>query len=386
MQAGCTGVFAVEKSADAFKTLDRNLCNEDGTYRFDWPRWLPKKSMAVSTLIRNHKTQLKRLRGKIDLIAGGPPCQGFSTAGLRNPDDPRNKLTKEYIRVVDLVRPKFLLIENVRGFQARFADAKEAYSKSVEKRLNDVGTHGYNVFSALVKAADFGIPQSRCRFIMIGVRKDVCNGLQDPVDSLLKSATDFRRKKGLHGKHVTVADAIADLCADGKEKVEWPDDAKFEQIEYSSADVCSAFQKLLRSEVSRDFVPNSLRLPNHRPATITKFKKILEECEKGKVVPKEFRKSNGIHKRSTTPLHPDKIAHTVTTLPDDFIHYCEPRILTVRENARLQTFPDWFEFHGKYTTGGKKRRVECPRYTQVGNAVPPLLAEAIGRTLAELAH
>ena len=75
------------------------------------------------------------------------------------------------------------------------------------------------------------------------------------------------------------------------------------------------------------------------------------------------------------------LARTVTTLPDDMIHYAEPRILTVRENARLQTFPDWFSFKGKYTTGGHRRKYECPRYTQVGNAVPPLLAEAIGETL-----
>ena len=72
------------------------------------------------------------------------------------------------------------------------------------------------------------------------------------------------------------------------------------------------------------------------------------------------------------------LAPTITTLPDDVLHYCEPRILTVRECARIQSFPDWFRFEGKYTTGGKERVKECPRYTQVGNAVPPLLAKAIG--------
>ena len=68
-------------------------------------------------------------------------------------------------------------------------------------------------------------------------------------------------------------------------------------------------------------------------------------------------------------------------MPDDLIHYCEPRTLTVRENARLQTFPDWFEFRGKYTSGGHRRRVEVPRFTQVANAVPPLLAEILGECL-----
>ena len=80
-------------------------------------------------------------------------------------------------------------------------------------------------------------------------------------------------------------------------------------------------------------------------------------------------------------MHRDKPAPTLTTLPDDVIHYSDPRILTVREYARIQSFPDWFRFLGKYTTGGKSRRHECPRYTQVGNAVPPLLGEAIGSVL-----
>lgn len=77
-------------------------------------------------------------------------------------------------------------------------------------------------------------------------------------------------------------------------------------------------------------------------------------------------------------------APTITTLPDDILHYCDPRILTVREYARLQSFPDWFVFKGKYTTGGDRRTKECPRYTQVGNAVPPLLALAIARALRDV--
>jgi DNA (cytosine-5)-methyltransferase 1 len=83
-------------------------------------------------------------------------------------------------------------------------------------------------------------------------------------------------------------------------------------------------------------------------------------------------------------LAPNQIAPTITTNPDDLIHYSEPRTLTVREVARLQSFPDWFEFKGRYTTGGLRRREDCPRYTQVGNAVPPLLAEAIGGFLINM--
>ena len=87
---------------------------------------------------------------------------------------------------------------------------------------------------------------------------------------------------------------------------------------------------------------------------------------------------------ATRVLDPTKPAPTITSMPDDLLHYCEPRALTVRENARLQTFPDWFAFHGKYTTGGDRRAREVPRFTQVANAVPPLVAEMWGEVLLKL--
>ena len=90
------------------------------------------------------------------------------------------------------------------------------------------------------------------------------------------------------------------------------------------------------------------------------------------------REQYGTKKRRICLMDPWEPAPTITTLPDDVLHYSEPRILTVRESARLQSFPDWFQFRGKFTTGGSRRTKECPRYTQVGNAVPPLLARAIG--------
>jgi len=89
-----------------------------------------------------------------------------------------------------------------------------------------------------------------------------------------------------------------------------------------------------------------------------------------------------LRKLRIVPLDPDRPSHTVTTLPDDILHYKEPRILSVRESARIQSFPDWFIFKGKFTTGGNRRKRECPRYTQVGNAVPPLLAQAWGSAIA----
>jgi DNA (cytosine-5)-methyltransferase 1 len=131
--------------------------------------------------------------------------------------------------------------------------------------------------------------------------------------------------------------------------------------------------------------PNSLRLPRHRPATAERFKKILETSQRGRCLTPTARQALGLRKHTFTPLAADQPSPTVTTLPDDILHYAEPRILTVRELARLQSFPDWFSFKGKYTTGGPLRKKDCPRYTQVGNAVPPLVAEAIGKTLYDRA-
>jgi site-specific DNA-cytosine methylase len=91
-----------------------------------------------------------------------------------------------------------------------------------------------------------------------------------------------------------------------------------------------------------------------------------------------------MHKLVERLLRAFKDSHTLTTLPDDLLHYSEPRILSVRECARLQSFPDWYAFRGKYTTGGHLRVKQCPRYTQVGNAVPPFVAESLGRLIRHL--
>jgi DNA (cytosine-5)-methyltransferase 1 len=131
-------------------------------------------------------------------------------------------------------------------------------------------------------------------------------------------------------------------------------------------------------------IADSHRFANHLPSTVEKFAWFQANCSKGKRIPIAERGQYANKKHAVQILHPNSVGPTVTTLPDDYLHYSEPRILTVREMARLQTFPDWYSFKGKYTTGGESRSKECPRYTQVGNAVPPLLAEALGLALLQL--
>jgi len=155
------------------------------------------------------------------------------------------------------------------------------------------------------------------------------------------------------------------------------------QIDYATGKFRSPFIESMRK--GSNTAPNSLRLPRHDVSTVKQFKAIMDTCARGRSLSKADRERLGIRKHALTPLAAAKPAATVTTLPDDILHYSEPRILTARENARLQTFPDTFQFLGKYTTGGANRKFDCPRYTQIGNAVPPLFAEAVGRVLKRLA-
>jgi DNA (cytosine-5)-methyltransferase 1 len=143
------------------------------------------------------------------------------------------------------------------------------------------------------------------------------------------------------------------------------------------------FQRLMRD--GHEGPVSDTRLARHRPHIVARFAKIIDECKAsgrlGVQLNRAMRDKHGIKKMATRVLDPSLPAPTITSMPDDLLHYDEPRTLTVRENARLQTFPDWFAFKGKYTTGGERRAREVPRFTQVANAVPPLVAEMWGGVL-----
>ncbi len=381
MRAGWQGLFAIEKSPDAFLTLKHNLIDRDIDGQFMWPEWLPCQEMTTLELIQKHSPKLKALKGKVKLIAGGPPCQGFSFAGRRNPKDPRNRLTEEYIKIVELIQPEYLLLENVKGFNAAFkhtkTDEEKVYAEIVREKLEAIG---YVVSHRMCDASDFGVPQPRARFIMIAYRK-TSKIKSNPFEILELLLPDYKKERGLcDKKHVTVKDAISDLEIKGKKLVEAKDTNGFLEIQYKKQRL-SPYQILMRKKCNDNSAPNSLRLPRHKKETLDRFETILKNYQKGKSLTKEQLLELGTKKQCFTPLHPDMLSRTITTLPDDLLHYSEPRILTVRENARIQSFPDWFDFLGKYTTGGSRRKLECPRYTQVGNAVPPLMAEALGITL-----
>ncbi|MFO6423922.1 DNA cytosine methyltransferase [Motilimonas sp. KMU-193] len=387
--AGWHGLFAVEKDPMAFATFKRNLI--DGKHaHFDWPNWLPKEATTIQNLLENYPEQLAALKGKVDLVAGGPPCQGFSLAGLRNAKDPRNKLSDEYIKMVEIVAPKYLLLENVRGFNASFKapegkKAKKPHSMIVKAKLEKLG---YKVFTDFLCSADFGVPQKRTRFIMIGVKNDLIGqNFENPFEVISNIRRDFLNTKKLPLRPVKVSDAIGDLLVETNGLIHHSgsEASGFKQIDYKSPSKLSKYLRVIRKGVGRS-KPNSLRLARHKPSTIEKFTKIQNICKPGVSLNDQMRLEIGTKKQAITVLNADEPSKTLTTLPDDLLHYSEPRILTVREMARIQSFPDSFEILGKYTTGGERRTQECPRYTQIGNAVPPLLAEALGLFIKRLGN
>lgn len=396
MASGWQGLFAIEKNQDAFTTLSHNLI-EGNKYKFKWPGWLPVKPISVASLLKRYQSNLEELRGQVTLIVGGPPCQGFSTAGRRDPSDRRNKLTDQYLKVVELVRPQYILLENVAGFTMPFNSAapkggrrrkNRPYSDVIQRKMESLG---YKVFKQFILCSKVGVPQSRERFIMLAVYEgeQASSRLawENPFDILEKIIPLFREKKGLTGQRaIAVRDAISDLEVSGRELINCLDSPGkgFKQVQYTSPSNLSPYQKLMRVSCNGDS-PNSLRLANHKLKTLDKFKRIHEAATPGVCVSQETRKKLGIKKHSLTVLHPDKPSATITTVPEDVLHYAEHRILTVRENARIQSFPDWFDFKGNYTTGGPNRKKDCPRYSQVANAVPPLLAEVLGELLLKLA-
>jgi len=376
--AGWKGAFAIEKSEDAFNTLEYNLIKKKK--HFDWPNWLEQKHHDINQIIENYSENLKSLRGKVDLVAGGPPCQGFSMAGRRLENDSRNDLINSYIKFIQLVRPKLIFFENVRGFTQGFKknDKKgKAYSVYV---IEELEKKGYTVQGHLINFADYGVPQKRTRFILVGIRNEFVNNKTKINKETFFEGIKNNKEAFLVSKNLTMnptlENAISDLLqSNGQVDSETP---KFKAGIYGNVE--SKYQKYLRKYKKQESKVDSHRFAKHTNVVKNRFQIALEE----KLTSSSYRKRFNLKKSSTKILEANKPTPTITTLPDDYIHYCEPRIMTVREYARIQSFPDTYQFKGKYTTGGKRRTQEVPRYSQIGNAIPPLFGEQAGLILKNL--
>jgi DNA (cytosine-5)-methyltransferase 1 len=401
MEAGWTGLFAIEKSPMAFETLKYNLMGRNDKYSYSWPEWLPEEPLDIREVLRTYSDKLLEFND-VDLLVGGPPCQGFSMAGKRKVDDERNNLINDYLSFVKLIRPKLILVENVRTFATPFSKTErgEKGKLVVEDQFNadellqqSIVALKYRPFVQYpIWAKDFGVPQLRQRYILIGIREDLLEGLTDPnVDPfvlLSKNRLSFLRSKKLPIKPITLSQGISDLQRkNGIATCLEPGMKRFKQGKYGP--LTGPYQKLMRKK--RDgtaflekTIVDSHRFAKHKITTKQRFEKIISTFTHGKQLTKEQTLSLGLQKHRVAPLSSKEPCHTLTSLPDDLIHYSEPRILTVREYARIQSFPDWFEFKSGYTSGGERRKTQVPRYTQVANAVPPLLANALGNALLKV--
>lgn len=378
MQAGWTGRFAIERDKFAFATLKANLLAKDSPHRYVWPRWLPKEPICIAELLGKHQEQLRALAGTVDVLVGGPPCQGFSSAGRRKHDDPRNQMFDLYLQLVDIIKPKVVLIENVRGFTVDFNIDGEIknFSQALKARLAD----DYMVHEQLLDLSIFGVPQARTRYFVVAFRSEL--DLPNPFEHLQNRLPSFLRSLRLNVP-VSSGSAISDLEVSRAGTQPSMESKGFKEIRYAGP--LTHYQRLLNAGYE---APSDLRLARHADDIVSRFKKIIElshaDGRLNTSIGPEIRARFGLKKTALRVLDPDRPSPTITSMPDDLLHYSEPRTLTVRENARLQTFPDWYSFQGKYTTGGHLRRQEVPRFTQVANAVPPLVARAIGETLTDL--
>lgn len=401
---GHQGLFSIEKDPMAFATFKANLidASRNGLRRFEWPEWLPNQACGIDELLAVHRTKLESLAAQeIDLIAGGPPCQGFSFAGRRQADDPRNQLFTKYLEVVKIVRPTAVLLENVPGMGVAHGSspvfngraASNAEGSFLERLVSELSTVGYDVEARIVNATDYGVPQKRARLIVVGLLKErfrqaTVASLAAQVFERLRSHREaFLSSLGLTIP-VTASEAIGDLSIFGRNGTIWDlqecmDPASprgFLELAYDGRRSRSSYQILMRRGMGQQPM-DSMRLARHSEEVRSRFSEIIRTCRQGVRMNEQDRATFKLKKHRIHPMSADEPAPTITTLPDDILHFGDPRILTVRECARLQSFPDWFVFKGKYTTGGDRRTKECPRYTQVGNAVPPLLGLALGMAL-----
>lgn len=348
------------------------------TYALNHPETIIDKRDIRKVDAKAIRKKLKINKGELDLLAGGPPCQGFSiNAPVRSSQDDRNHLFKDFLRFTDEFKPRAVLIENVPGLVSFEG------GMTLQAILTALEKHGYHADVRILYAPHYGVPQTRWRTIVIGLRDnvDVAAAFPEPVRQApirVNFTSRFGGKSivALPNKvelppHISVKDAIDDLPI--LKNGETGDSIKKYQMKPQNG-----FQRAMRA--------GSKGVTNHEAARLSKvnLERMSYIAPGGnwtnipvELLPKGMQRARrSDHTKRYGRVDPDGLASTILTKCDPhwgaYFHYSQDRTFTVREAARIQTFPDTFEFVGS--------RVE--QYEQVGNAVPPLLAAAIGRSLA----
>lgn len=386
--SGWQGVFAAEINKMAFDTFKKNLLDEDSPYNHfsQWPDWLSKEPHSIEDIVENPDIldNLRDLKGKIDLLAGGPPCQGFSVAGARNASDPRNLLVFKQIKLAEILEPPVVLIENVSGFEKKFvvmADEKIPTNVASEAMIQ-LRAIGYEVCKVTLNAADFGVPQMRKRVMIFALHKERfgCVDAERLLNKLIdETSIEQRKQLGLPtDRYVNIEEAISDLS--GSDIVDDPEFKGYKSSKYKP--IGSEYQRIMRSGESRE-IPNSHRFNKHSEKVVDFYKLAITTQKPGRLS-KEFLHKNGIHSNKRFILDTKSPCSTLTTAPEEIIHYKTPRVATLREMARIQSFPDQFNFYGRYTLNGPSRGIDVPRNAQIGNAIPPLMGMGIGSIVKKL--
>jgi DNA (cytosine-5)-methyltransferase 1 len=389
--AGFTPLLFSELSESAAKTYKANRSGKiieiGDIYTYD--------DAKIATHLKAWKTSGIN---EIDLVCGGPPCQGYSGIGHRRTfnldkkDIPSNHLYEEMIRVIRKVNPKIFLFENVKGLlNAKWKPSgnKGEIFKAVRKAFSTLDN--YVIRWDLVVAKDYGVPQNRPRVLMIGIRKDI---LPKSLKHLEKSkcpdkplAVSDGFLPAPSGNPPTLYELLSDLI----------DPNYLDNLETTKylTKPLNEIQINLRTKPDGkvmkqgDIITDQL-YSNHAKRIVEKYTYMIANDGK---IPPEYQT-----KKFATRVFPKTWGKTgpnitATSLSEDFVHFSQPRSPTVREMARIQTFPDWYLFEGPRTTGGRRRAGdpsigdwtrEVPKYTQIGNAVPVFLAQKIGKHLAEI--
>lgn len=352
-QAGYDVRFATDIDADAVESYRRNF---PGTV-----------CEAADIRELSAESVLQRLAldpGELDMLLGGPPCQGFSSAGVKAGDDPRNSLLGHYVRLIERIRPKWFVMENVEGLLTNGGGlhVRDTVAAFLEA--------GYSLNLEKVYAQGYGIPQRRKRVFIAGNRLGRDFVFPEPVTRF--SGSIFRKGE------VTFAAAVSDLPSAAKapgERLAFREPPRNELQAYlrGEARAVTDHYSVALSDVQLE------RVRNLRPGQT--MKDLPAHLQHESFRRRAFRRvmdGTPVEKRGGAPsglkrLIADEPSLTITSAATrEFVHPTEDRLLTLRECARLQTFPDWFEFAGSAAS----------RIQQIGNAIPPLLARTIAERIA----